>query len=517
MTSSQRIAFNTLASYGRSLVAMALGLFSSRWVLAALGQTDYGLYCVIGSVILFLTMLNTTLTISTSRFLAYSIGKNHPRLTKCWFNVALGLHIVLSLIILLVGWPLGEYVIRFVLNIPSERVIDCIFVFRMAFCTALVNVLSVPFVSMFTAKQRIAEVSLWGIIQTGLVFIFAWCLLRVPQERLLVYAGGVALITIGILLAQCVQSAFIFKEVRIVPAFFFAKKKLKALLTFASCDVIGFSGVTFGTQGGAFLLNLFFGPQANAAYGIANQVSAQTSALSSSLFAAFVPEIISAEGGGQRDRMLSLAFRACKFCALLVMMFAIPLVTEIEYVLRLWLVAPPLYTAVFCQIILLAFVFDKMTFGLVTAVHAHGVIAVFQTIYGLINASTVVIAFVLIKQGVGPASVSLALLGVTLGSAVFRVLWVHRKFGVSPQRWAWDVAWPCVAVGSAAFAVAVGVKALLPESFVRLLLVCGLSAGVTSHVAWRVALNTAERQFVLSNMTKVLNRIRFNLGVRGCL
>jgi hypothetical protein len=199
------------------------------------------------------------------------------------------------------------------------------------------------------------------------------------------------------------------------------------------------------------------------------------------------------------------------------MMFAIPLVTEIEYVLRLWLVAPPLYTAVFCQIILLAFVFDKMTFGLVTAVHAHGVIAVFQTIYGLINASTVVIAFVLIKQGVGPASVSLALLGVTLGSAVFRVLWVHRKFGVSPQRWAWDVAWPCVAVGSAAFAVAVGVKALLPESFVRLLLVCGLSAGVTSHVAWRVALNTAERQFVLSNMTKVLNRIRFNLGVRGCL
>jgi len=515
MTSSQRIAVNTLAAYSRSLVAVALGLFSSRWVLAALGQTDYGLYCVIGSVVLFLTMLNATLTISTSRFLAYSIGQNNPRLTTCWFNVALGLHIALSLVILLVGWPLGEYVIRFVLNIPPERVADCVCVFRMVFCTALANVLSVPFVSMFTAKQRIAEVSLWGIVQTGLVFIFAWYLLRVPQERLLVYAGGVASITVCVLMAQCIQSAFIFDEVRIVPVFFFAKKKLKALLAFASCDVVGFSGVTFGTQGGAFLLNFFFGPQANAAYGIANQVSAQASALSSSLFAAFVPEIISAEGGGQRDRMLSLALRACKFCALLVMMFAIPLVTEIEYVLGLWLVTPPPYTGVFCRIILLAFVLDKMTFGLVTAVHAHGVIAAFQTIYGLINACTVVIAFILIKHGVGPASVSLASLGVALGSAVFRVRWFYRTFGVPPLRWARDVAWPCVAVGAVAFVVAAGIKALLPVSIVRLLLVCGLSASATVLVAWQVALNTAERQFVLSNMANVRSRIRFFLGVRG--
>ncbi len=112
------------------------------------------------------------------------------------------------------------------------------------------------------------------------------------------YAGGVALITIGILLAQCVQSAFIFKEVRIVPAFFFAKKKLKALLSCASCDVLGFSGVTFGTQGGAFLLNLFFGPQANAASGIAIRCFCANKRRVVTLFAAFVPEIISAEGGG---------------------------------------------------------------------------------------------------------------------------------------------------------------------------------------------------------------------------
>jgi len=152
----------------------------------------------------------------------------------------------------------------------------------------------------------------------------------------------------------------------------------------------------------------------------------------------------------------------------------------------------------------------------VTAIHARGIIAMFQTIFGLINASTVAVAYFLVKQGVGPVSVGWALLAVTLGSAVFRVLWIRGTFGVSPRRWMREVAWPCVAVGTVTFAVAVVVKAAMPESFLRLSLVCGLSAGATSLVAWLVALNAAERQFVLSNMTKVLHRMSFYFGIRGC-
>ena len=38
---------NIVATYGRSLYALVCGLFISRWVLAALGKTDFGLYGVI--------------------------------------------------------------------------------------------------------------------------------------------------------------------------------------------------------------------------------------------------------------------------------------------------------------------------------------------------------------------------------------------------------------------------------------------------------------------------------------
>lgn len=49
MTENRRIALNIAATYGRSLFALVCGLFTSRWVLMALGQSDYGLYGVSGT------------------------------------------------------------------------------------------------------------------------------------------------------------------------------------------------------------------------------------------------------------------------------------------------------------------------------------------------------------------------------------------------------------------------------------------------------------------------------------
>ena len=42
---------NACATYARSVVALALGLFSSRWVLQALGASDFGLYAVVGALV----------------------------------------------------------------------------------------------------------------------------------------------------------------------------------------------------------------------------------------------------------------------------------------------------------------------------------------------------------------------------------------------------------------------------------------------------------------------------------
>ena len=50
MTQNRRILLNIVATYGRSLYALVCGLFISRWVLAALGKTDFGVCGVVGGM-----------------------------------------------------------------------------------------------------------------------------------------------------------------------------------------------------------------------------------------------------------------------------------------------------------------------------------------------------------------------------------------------------------------------------------------------------------------------------------
>ena len=125
MTASTRIILNTGASYGRSLLALVLGLFSSRWVLAALGKDDLGLFGLVGSIILLIGMLNGILSSAVSRHYAYSIGvaKKYKGCNGLddsirWFNTALFVHTALPIVLVSVGYPFGIYALNHWLVVP---------------------------------------------------------------------------------------------------------------------------------------------------------------------------------------------------------------------------------------------------------------------------------------------------------------------------------------------------------------------------------------------------------------
>ena len=48
MSPNRRIFLNIVATYGRSLYALVIGLFCGRWTLMALGEVDHGLIEVTG-------------------------------------------------------------------------------------------------------------------------------------------------------------------------------------------------------------------------------------------------------------------------------------------------------------------------------------------------------------------------------------------------------------------------------------------------------------------------------------
>ena len=70
-TSNKKIAKNTLLLYVRMLFMMAIGLFTSRVILNALGVSDMGLMSVASSVITMFTFLNATLASGAFYILCY--------------------------------------------------------------------------------------------------------------------------------------------------------------------------------------------------------------------------------------------------------------------------------------------------------------------------------------------------------------------------------------------------------------------------------------------------------------
>ena len=68
---NKRIAKNTLFLYLRSIIVMAVGIFTSRVVLQALGVEDYGIYNVIGGFVAMFSILSASLVNASQRFISY--------------------------------------------------------------------------------------------------------------------------------------------------------------------------------------------------------------------------------------------------------------------------------------------------------------------------------------------------------------------------------------------------------------------------------------------------------------
>ena len=62
---TQRIAKNTLLLYGRMLLIMAVSLYTCRVVLNTLGVEDYGIYKVVGGIVLMFAYLNGSMVVKS--------------------------------------------------------------------------------------------------------------------------------------------------------------------------------------------------------------------------------------------------------------------------------------------------------------------------------------------------------------------------------------------------------------------------------------------------------------------
>jgi O-antigen/teichoic acid export membrane protein len=517
MSPANRIILNTLANYGQSLVAIVVGLFSARWTLQALGQSDFGLFGVVGSLILMVSILNVGLSVGVVRFFSYSIGSSatlpssvaEEDLQK-WFNTAFSIHILLPFAIVLVGLPLGDYAIRNWLTIPADRIEVSISVYRISLATAFISIISVPYVSMFRAKQQMIEIAVINIIQSLCTIALAWTLLHVKTDRLAFYATGMMLITGGGYVLQMIMAAWLFPACRPRIKYLYQLDYMRKLLSYVGWKLFGSSCYTLRENGTPIFVNLVFGPVVNAAYSIASRLSTQSASLSAALSAAFQPALTSVEGSGDSKSMLAMATQICNFGTLLVALFAIPLILEMDSLLNLWLVEPPLHAANICRWLLAILIIDKMTLGPALGIGARGKIAAYEIVQGLMFVLALPVMWLLYRTGYGTAAIGIGLFSSSFLYCIGRIVFAKYLISFDVMVWIRKTVLPLTLMMLVA-ATLVFLAASMFDAPVYRLLVAGSTSVLTQIIiAWLLIFNENEKKHAASILRYALKFSRKN-------
>ena len=288
----------------------------------------------------------------------------------------------------------------------------------------------------------------------------------------------------------------------------FRLNRLKRMFGFAGWQLFGGVGNVLRAQGSAILVNLSFGARVNAAFSIANQVCAHSASLSASLQGALTPAVTTAEGAGRHDEAKDLSFRACKFSVLLVLLFAIPLISEIDYVLRWWLKTPPMFTSQFCIGMLIVLLIDKLTFGHMVAITAVGKIAGYQATLGTLLFITPFIGWIMINMGMDKIAVPLSYIITVTLCTVGRLVFCRRIVGMSIGYWFKFVFVRVTFVATIMFAIGVVVKLIMEESFLRLAVTTFTEDLALIFISYWFALDKKELNFIAQKVKGIFQRWR---------
>ena len=506
MSPNRRIFLNIVATYGRSLYSLAIGLFTARWALQALGHIDYGLVGLVGGLTGFISFFNSILAGAVGRFYGVSVGtakksRNEIEgLEECrkWFNTALSIHTFLPMVLLIIGYPCGVWAIENFLTIPSDRVSECIWVWRFTCISCFIGMVNVPFNAMYTAKQEIAELTIYSLFSTTSNAIFLYYMITHPGVWLVKYSFWTMILSIAPQLIIVARAIIKYRECKFVWSYWYDLERYRQLVKFAVARFWASLSDMVSSQGRAILVNKYMGPTYNASMTIGNSLAGHALTLSSSVSGAFWPAIANLAGEGRFQEVNKFCFMTCRLSAVLMLIFAVPLSLEINEVLRLWLIEPPDFAAEICLVILSREVFEQMTNGYWMGILGRGIgVMKYSWIGGWAGMSTAGIAWVFFTLGFGMWSVVIGLACSKVITVATRLVLGESLIGLKRSYWFVHICVPVLILVAVTFFSGLLVKMTMPSSFLRVVLTTCVCEIVLFPMAWFFVLEENERAYIV--------------------
>ena len=426
---NKRIAKNTLLLYFRMLFMMVVSLYTSRVILNALGVEDFGIYNVVGGVVAMFSVISGSLSAAISRFITYELGKGDQNRLNKIFSASVTIQLLLSLIIVALIESAGVWFLNAKMTIPDTRITAANWVLQFSIITFVFNLISVPYNAAIIAHEKMSAFAYISIMEVVGKLVIAFLIVWAPMDKLIFYGILMCVVAVVVRLTYGHYCKKHFAECTY--HFHWDKVILKQMFGFAGWNFIGASAGILRNEGINILLNLFYSPVVNAAQGIAMQVNIAVTNFSSNFLVAINPQIIKSYSQNDLNYSYNLVLLASRFSFLLLVVLSIPIISETELVLKIWLKEYPDYAPFFVRLSLMVAIVDALSLPLVTLQQATGKIRTYQIVVGMIHMLNFPMSWFFLYFGFQPQVVYWVSISLSILSLYARLYMQNRQLGIS--------------------------------------------------------------------------------------
>lgn len=491
-------------------ISFFITLYSTRIILSALGAADFGIFNVIGGSIAMLGFLNSTLANATQRFMSYAEGMGDLNNKRRVFNVSLILHLIIG--IATIALLLGVMPLLFddVLNINPQRLFSAHIIYYCLIASTFLTIINVPYDAVLNAHENMRLYSVIGIVEAflklGIAFICVYC----SYDKLIVYGilmTCIPLLTLSFMKFYCHKE---YAECVLSPKKYWDRTLVHRIFSFSGWNFLTAITSLLTVQGIGVVLNHFYGSVLNAAQGIANQVNSQLSAFSVNMMKALNPVIVKKNAAKDIHSMNLMTLAGCKFSAYLIMLFAIPVILEINYILKIWLQNVPEWTALFCTLQLIYSILMQTANAASTAVYASGHIKHYAIYKCTMNILPLIITFLCFYLGGSPIWLYIPMLVfMAVGGNAVIVFYANMECHLSIKAYFTEVLLPVILTASFMISLGIIPTLLMHDNFLRLIF-CVVMCSFGMLISFLTFGMTTDEKSIIRNLAK---RLTVKLGI----
>ncbi len=488
-------------------VTIVVNLYAVKVVWSALGVDDYGIYNLVGGIVVMFAFLNNAMIASSQRFISFEIGTGNQEKLQQVFAISVTIHVTLAIIILILTETVGLWFLNEKLNIPDSRMSAANWVYQFSIISFIANVISVPYNACIVAHEHMKVFGYLGVLEVMFKLAIVFLLMVIPFDKLVTYAALVLGVSIIMRIIYGIYCSRNFQECQY--SFKTDRKLIRSMFSFAGWSFLGNIGFSVRDQGLNIVVNLFFNVAVNAAKSIANQIGYVINGFYQNFQMALNPQITKRYAAGETASMIDLVFSGCKYSVFLMMIMVVPLIASADQILHIWLgnIAP--YTVGFMQLTLLLSLIDSITGPVTTALQATGRIMKFQILISIIMTLNLPIAWIWLTFHDDPYIVLFVSIITSIIAVITRLLLLHNIVPYSYHICFNNVIFPII------FSL-VGVSSIgwltyqfFPKTFLWLILYGCTSVVCSSIIIYILGLNhkekTSVRAILKSNLDKLFN------------